>query len=172
MKIKLLITAILAVFLLSACGSKGLDKPLTLLNHNQEEVTFPLQKPTVFFFITSYNWGICQKQLVQLHENLKELEDIEAEMFIISKDTPEHQLELFNALNERYGYSLPFISDPELKLIDHLGMKADDTAYRGYALMDQDGKLIFKTINDHWGEEAKQTAEEIKKELKKLLEKK
>jgi hypothetical protein len=31
-----------------------LIEPITLLNHEQKEVTFPLEKPTVFFFITTY----------------------------------------------------------------------------------------------------------------------
>jgi alkyl hydroperoxide reductase subunit AhpC len=103
-----------------------------------------------------------------LHENLEQLEGLDVEMYIISKDTPEHQLELYNALKEKYGYSLPLVSDPQLELVDHLGMKNGDTAYRGYALLDQEGKVIFKTINDHWGEDFDHTVKEIKEELKKL----
>ena len=38
-------------------------------------------------------------------------------MYIISKDTPEQQRELYEALDEKYGKSLPFISDPDLKMI-------------------------------------------------------
>jgi alkyl hydroperoxide reductase subunit AhpC len=103
-----------------------------------------------------------------LHENLKELEGLDVEMFIISKDTPEHQLELHNALKEMFGYSLNLVSDSELELVDHLGMKNGDSAFRGYALMDQEGKVIFKTANDHWGEEISKTVKEIKEEYNKL----
>jgi alkyl hydroperoxide reductase subunit AhpC len=89
-------------------------------------------------------------------------------MFIISHDTPAHQLELHNALKDLYGFSLNLVSDPELKLIDHLNMKNGDTAYRGYALMDQEGKVIFHTVNDQWGKEITKTADEIKVEYSKL----
>lgn len=99
---------------------------------------------------------------------MKELADLDVEMFIISNDTPEHQLELHNALKEMFGYSLNLVSDPELKLVDHFGMKNDDSAFRGYALMDQEGRVIFKTANDHWGEEISETVKEIKEEYNKL----
>lgn len=90
------------------------------------------------------------------------------DMYIISKDTPELQLELYNAMKERFGYSLPFVSDPKLELIDQFGMKNDDVAYRGYGMLDQDGNIIFKTVNDHWGEEFDKTVKEIKEEYNKL----
>jgi alkyl hydroperoxide reductase subunit AhpC len=106
-----------------------------------------------------------------LHENLKELEGLDVEMFIISKDTPEHQLELHNALKEMFGYSLNLVSDPELELVDHFGMKDGDTAFRGYGLMDQEGRVILKTASDHWGEQITETVKEIKEEYNKLNEK-
>jgi alkyl hydroperoxide reductase subunit AhpC len=99
-----------------------------------------------------------------LHQNLKELEELGIPMYVISKDTPEEQALLHEALTKEVGTSLPFISDPEAKLIDHLGMKNGDTSYRGYALMDESGNVVFKTVNDHYGEEIDQTIEEIIKE--------
>ena len=54
MKLRIMLLVLIAVFVLSACGQKTLDEPITLLNNHQEEVTFPLEKPTVFFFLTSY----------------------------------------------------------------------------------------------------------------------
>ncbi|MEC1524223.1 hypothetical protein P9D43_19655 [Neobacillus niacini] len=54
MKPKLLVLFFIAVLVLSACGPKTLSEPITLHNQNQKEVTFPLDKPTVFFFITTY----------------------------------------------------------------------------------------------------------------------
>jgi alkyl hydroperoxide reductase subunit AhpC len=106
-----------------------------------------------------------------LHENIKELDGLDVEMYIISNDTPAHQLELHNALKEMFGFSLNLVSDPELTLIDHLNMKNGDAAYRGYALMDQEGKVIFNTVNDQWGKEINKTAEEIKKEYSNLINK-
>lgn len=53
MRLKLLLLFLTSVLILSACGQQKMD-PVTLLNHNGEEVTFPAEKPAVFFFITSY----------------------------------------------------------------------------------------------------------------------
>ncbi|WP_176215267.1 hypothetical protein [Cytobacillus gottheilii] len=54
MKTRLFLSIILAMLIVSACGQKSLSEPMTLLNQNQEEVTFPSDKPAVFFFITTY----------------------------------------------------------------------------------------------------------------------
>ncbi|MEH7248893.1 lipoprotein [Neobacillus niacini] len=54
MKQRIIFLFLLSILVLTACGQKTLSKPITLLNHEQEEITFPLEKPTVFFFITSY----------------------------------------------------------------------------------------------------------------------
>ncbi|MCM3765581.1 lipoprotein [Neobacillus niacini] len=54
MKPKIWILFLASFLLLSACGQKTLSEPVTLLNQDLDEVTFPQEKPTVFFFITSY----------------------------------------------------------------------------------------------------------------------
>jgi hypothetical protein len=54
MKLKMFVLLLITVLLLSACGEKKLDKSITLLNQNSEEISFPLEKPALFFFITSY----------------------------------------------------------------------------------------------------------------------
>ncbi len=89
-------------------------------------------------------------------------------MYIISKDLPEEQYQLYKQLEENYGRSLTFVSDPNFELIDFMGMKNGDVAYRGYAMMDQDGKVVFNTINDHWGEQIDKTTDELKKEYNDL----
>jgi alkyl hydroperoxide reductase subunit AhpC len=110
---------------------------------------------------------LCQQQLVQLHENLEKFKGLDVEMYTISADEPSQQKELFLALEERYGEEVvPFISDPELTLIEKMDMKNNEVAYRGYGLIDQDGTVVFSTINDHWGEQMDDTFEEITKELK------
>lgn len=97
-----------------------------------------------------------------MHENLDLFKDIDAEMYIVSSDLPEEQQLLFNDLENHFGRSITFISDPDLQLIDFMGMKNGSEAYRGYGMMDKDGKVIFKTNNDHWGEQIDATLEEIK----------
>lgn len=89
-------------------------------------------------------------------------------MYIISKDSPEEQYQLYKQLEENYGHSLTFVSDPNFELIELMGMKNGDVAYRGYAMMDQEGKVVFNRINDHWGEQIDKTADELKKEYNDL----
>ncbi len=74
----------------------------------------------------------------------------------------------YKALEEKYGFSLPFVSDPELELVELMEMKNGDVAFRGYGMIDQEGNIIFSSINDHWGEQIEETAKEIGDELSKL----
>lgn len=164
----IIVLSLISFLVLSAFGQKTLTEPITLLNHEQKEVTFPLEKPTVFFFITTYTWRLCQKQLVQLHKNINKFDGMDIEMFVISSDSPEELLSLHNKLEETSGHSLSFISDPKLELIDKMGMKKDGVAYRGYGMIDKKGNIIFNTKNDHWGEQIEKTVEKIKEEYNKL----
>nr|WP_281420727.1 redoxin domain-containing protein [Cytobacillus gottheilii] len=104
--------------------------------------------------------------MVQLHENMDMLADLDVDMYVISKDSPEEQLQLYNALNDEFGQSIPFISDPELELIDSMGMKNGDVAYRGYGVIDSDGNIVLTEKNDHWGEQIEDTVEDIKESVK------
>ncbi len=103
-----------------------------------------------------------------MHENLDLLEDLNVNAYIISGDSPEQQLELYNSLKEWNGVSLPFVSDPELKLIDKFNMKNKDAAYRGYGMLDTDGEVVFNTVDDNWGAQLSETMAEINKEYQKL----
>lgn len=99
-----------------------------------------------------------------MHENISQLEDLDLNMFIVSGDSREQQLQLYRALEDKFGSSVPFVSDPDLELIDLFEMKNGDQAYRGYGILDKDGNVVFHTINDLWGDEFEQTIKEIKKE--------
>lgn len=89
--------------------------------------------------------------------------------YIISGDTPEQQFELYNALKDKYGQSLPFISDPDLKVVELFDMRNGDVAYRGYGMLDRDGNVVFHKANDYWGEQLSDTMEIVQKEYKKLV---
>lgn len=89
-------------------------------------------------------------------------------MVVISRDSPEELLSLHKKLEETFGHSLSFISDPKLELIDKMGMKKNAVAYRGYGMMDKEGNVIFSTKDDHWGEQIDKTVEKIKEEYNKL----
>lgn len=54
MKIKILLMFVSIMLLLTACGPKKFDESITLLDHENNEVTFPQEKPVLFFFITTY----------------------------------------------------------------------------------------------------------------------
>jgi alkyl hydroperoxide reductase subunit AhpC len=103
-----------------------------------------------------------------LHKNLDKLSGLDVGMYIISGDNPEQQLELYKALEVNYGQSLPFVSDPELKMIELFKMKNGDVANRGYGILDEDGNVVFNTINDNWGEQLDKTVKEIKEELENM----
>jgi alkyl hydroperoxide reductase subunit AhpC len=103
-----------------------------------------------------------------LHKNLQVLDGMDMGMYVISKDKPEEQKLLHDELEKAFGKSLPFISDPELKLIDSVGMKNGDAAYRGYAIIAPDGQVVLKQVNDNWGLELDKTVEDIKAAYDKL----
>lgn len=45
---------LLSVLVLAGCGQTKLEENMTLLNQDKNEITFPQEKPTLFFFITTY----------------------------------------------------------------------------------------------------------------------
>ncbi|MGV2942024.1 hypothetical protein AB5I83_20665 [Mesobacillus sp. LC4] len=54
MKAKIILFMLLSVLVLAGCGQTKLEGSMTLLNQDQKEITFPQEKPTLFFFITTY----------------------------------------------------------------------------------------------------------------------
>ncbi|MCM3601290.1 hypothetical protein M3175_11155 [Robertmurraya korlensis] len=54
MKRKRLYILIAFLLLLTGCGKEKLDGTIDLVDQNKKEVTFPQEKPTLFFFITTY----------------------------------------------------------------------------------------------------------------------
>ncbi|WP_186763942.1 hypothetical protein [Planomicrobium sp. CPCC 101079] len=54
MKFKMLLLLLISAIAISGCGTDKASGSTTLLNQDQQEVTFPQEKPTLFFFITTY----------------------------------------------------------------------------------------------------------------------
>lgn len=55
MKLKHILYILCFTLFLTACGGqKSLTEPLTLENKHGDEVTFPMDKPVLFFFMTTY----------------------------------------------------------------------------------------------------------------------
>lgn len=92
---------------------------------------------------------------------MEKLDGLDLEIYVLSSDQPEEQKLLYDELVRIYGESLPFISDPEFQLIGDLGMQNGDVAYRGYAILDSDGSVVLKRVNDQWGEELEKTIKDI-----------
>ncbi|MDL4843253.1 hypothetical protein [Aquibacillus rhizosphaerae] len=54
MKSKLILMLLMTVLVLSACGKEEQGESMTLLDQENSEIAFPQDKPTLFFFITTY----------------------------------------------------------------------------------------------------------------------
>jgi alkyl hydroperoxide reductase subunit AhpC len=91
---------------------------------------------------------------------MNELKEMDVNIYAVSSDTVEN----LAALHAELQSPIPYLSDPEFKLIEHLDMRNESVAYRGYALIDKKGEVVFTQINDHWGEQFSQTAEQIQNE--------
>lgn len=54
MKTKFIFLLLIMAVILAGCGTKEMEGSMTLLDQNKQEITFPQEKPTLFFFITTY----------------------------------------------------------------------------------------------------------------------
>lgn len=55
MKSKITFLLLIAVVILAGCVNKEMNgSTITLLNQEKQEITFPQEKPSLFFFITTY----------------------------------------------------------------------------------------------------------------------
>lgn len=94
---------------------------------------------------------------------------MDMDVYVISRDQPEQQKVLHDDLEKVFDRSISFLSDPKFQVIDAVGMKNDneEVAYRGYVIIDQDGKVILKKKNDYWGQEFDNTVKDVKEAIKK-----
>ncbi|MFD2626627.1 redoxin domain-containing protein [Salibacterium salarium] len=100
-------------------------------------------------------------QLVQLQENIDQFEDVEADIYTISSDSPEAHQNLKN----QEGFTFTMLSDPSLNVIEKADMAGDQMSVRGYSVFDKDGKLITSEENDFWGDNIDNTEEKIREAL-------
>ena len=54
MKLKIFLIVAAAMLVLAACGPKTIEESITLLDHENNEVSFPQEKPVLLFFMTTY----------------------------------------------------------------------------------------------------------------------
>ncbi|MFC0851556.1 redoxin domain-containing protein [Halalkalibacter oceani] len=101
--------------------------------------------------------------MVQLQENLALFEDLDADLYAISADTPSNSM----ALKEAGEFTYSFLSDESLSVLDYVHMKDEEhqMSYRGVSILDENGEYLFHHINDHWGEQIEETAQLIYDQL-------
>lgn len=101
---------------------------------------------------------------------MEKLDGLDLEIYVLSSDQPEELKLLYDELVRIYGKSLPFISDPGLQLIGDLGMRNGEVAYRGYAILNNDGSVVLNRVNDQWGDELEKTIKDIEDAYKGISE--
>ncbi|WP_227522074.1 peroxiredoxin family protein [Bacillus solitudinis] len=104
---------------------------------------------------------MCQQQLVQLQEHLALFDDLDVDVYAISKELPEDHKEL----SEHFGFTYTFLSDPELEVIEYVKMRNDALSFRGYSILDKSGQYLHHEVNDSWGVEIEKTSANIHEKL-------
>lgn len=98
---------------------------------------------------------------MQLQENMGLFEEMEADIYSISNDSPEAHKEL----KEQMGFTFTMLSDPSLHVIEKAEMAGEGMSVRGYSVFNEDGELITSEEDDLWGTNIESTAEKIKSAL-------
>ncbi|SFL53628.1 AhpC/TSA family protein [Salibacterium qingdaonense] len=88
-------------------------------------------------------------------------EDMEADIYTISNDSPEAHKEL----KEQMGFTFTMLSDASLDVVEKADMAGEGMSVRGYSVFNGDGELITSQEDDLWGTNIESTAEKIKNAL-------
>ncbi|MGY4689507.1 peroxiredoxin family protein [Salibacterium sp. K-3] len=100
-------------------------------------------------------------QLGKLQQNLGLFEDLDADIYAISNDSPEAHKEL----KQEQGFTFPMLSDPSLDVIEKAEMAGDGMSVRGFSVFNEDGELITSEQDDFWGDNIESTSEKVKNAL-------
>jgi alkyl hydroperoxide reductase subunit AhpC len=99
-----------------------------------------------------------------LQENIHLFDDIDADLYAISVDSPSNHKQL----KEAGAFTYSFVTDSSLEVLEHVNMKNDQISYRGVSILDQDGAYVYHEINDLWGEQIEETSAKIHEQIKEL----
>lgn len=86
-------------------------------------------------------------------------------IYIMSSEQPGNLSILHDQFDKEYGRSLTFISDPQLELISNIDMQNGTVAYRGYAVIDSEGNVVLKKVDDYWGGNLTNVIKDIKETI-------
>ncbi len=98
---------------------------------------------------------------MQLQQELDRFEDVDADIYGISVDSPGHHEEF----KEAAGITYSFLSDPNQEVIEIVEMSDGDISYRGFSILDENGEKIYSHVNDLFGEQIDDTEERIREAL-------
>ncbi|MBP3949574.1 redoxin domain-containing protein [Bacillus sp. YZJH907-2] len=99
-----------------------------------------------------------------MQENLDLFDDLDADIYAISVDTPENS----KALKDAGGFNLTFLTDETYEVLEHVEMRNDDLSYRGVSILDKDGRYIYSQQNDLWGEQIEATSNLIHEQFEEM----
>jgi peroxiredoxin len=154
-------------------GDKALD--FELFNNNLEKTKlsdYIGKKNIVLLFFPLVNTSVCEKELCSFRDSLKQYEELDAQIFAISVDSP-FALKLWN---EKQKFNFPLLSDFNKEISKLYGAfyevfapgKFDfkGVAKRSAFIIDKQGIIRYIEILENAGEEP--NYEKIQEELKKL----
>jgi peroxiredoxin len=154
-------------------GDKALD--FELFNNNLEKTKlsdYIGKKNIVLLFFPLVNTSVCEKELCSFRDSLKQYEELDAQIFAISVDSP-FSLKLWN---EKQKFNFPLLSDFNKEISKLYGAfyevfapgKFDfkGVAKRSAFIIDKQGIIRYIEILENAGEEP--NYEKIQEELKKL----
>jgi len=154
-------------------GDKALD--FELFNYNLEKTKlsdYIGKKNIVLLFFPLVNTSVCEKELCSFRDSLKQYEELDAQIFAISVDSP-FSLKLWN---EKQKFNFPLLSDFNKEISKLYGAfyevfapgKFDfkGVAKRSAFIIDKQGIIRYIEILENAGEEP--NYEKIQEELKKL----
>jgi alkyl hydroperoxide reductase subunit AhpC len=107
---------------------------------------------------------------VQLHENIDLISDLDVNIVAVSVENVKNTKILHDKFVEVFPAEvkiIPFLSDPDFKLIEPMNMRHDDVAYRGYGIIGTDGQVIYSKVDDYWGDNIEVTFDTIRQQLNK-----
>ncbi|ERN52697.1 peroxiredoxin family protein [Alkalihalophilus marmarensis] len=99
-----------------------------------------------------------------MQENIHLFDDIDADLYAISVDSPDNH----NRLKEAGAFTYSFLTDQSFEVLEEVNMKNDEMSYRGVSILDENGAYVYHEINDLWGEQIEETAERIHEQLEEL----
>ncbi|SDI25907.1 AhpC/TSA family protein [Alteribacillus bidgolensis] len=98
---------------------------------------------------------------MQLQQHIDSFDDLDADIYAISNDSPEQHKEL----KEEVGFTYTFLSDASMETIEKAEMAGENASVRGFSVFDENGELITSEENDFWGDEIEETEEKIRQAL-------